>query len=114
MNKNEVLGEAREIISRSIIDCGKKFIDIDIFQPSIIFMKNLLSKDYLKLEFNLDDTEILIFHNSTDDYTFNGDVRYTCFLTRVPKVLEYVLAHEKIKPLIAQIKKRKEEVIPVP
>jgi hypothetical protein len=70
-------------------------------------MDMILAKDYLKVHFNSErpDDDILIFHNSEDEYAHNGDVGFTCFLSQVPKVLEHVRKHKKVLTLIKEIGK---------
>lgn len=105
----EIIKKGTEIIESCLDKCERVHFDVNVFKPNQEVMNMLLDKDYFKLHFNGDelDSSILIFHNSEDKYAHNGDIKFTCYLTQVPKVLEYVRKHKKVIALIKEIKKKK-------
>ena len=98
-----------EIIESCLNNCGVLQFEASIFKPSQDIMNAMLSKDYLKLHFNGDDpySSILIFHNSEDKYPHNGNIKFNCYLSQVPEVLECVRKHRKVIALIKKIKEVK-------
>jgi len=87
-------------------------LESTLHRPNRKIMDMLFAEDYLKLQFNSrenPDDDILIFHNSKDEYAHNGDIRITCFLRTSTKVLAYVRKNKKVKALIKKIKKYKGE-----
>ena len=105
----EVLKKGIELIESCLGNCERLHFDVNIFTPKQETMDMLLNKDYFKLYFNGDDpdSEILIFHNSEDKYAHNGDIKFTCYLSKVPKVLECVKRYQKVIDLIKEMKKKK-------
>ena len=107
--KVEIIKKGTEIIKSCLGKCGSMHLNIYIKKPNQEVMDMLLAKDYFKIHFNsvAPDNDILIFHNSEDEYAHNGDISFTCFLSQVPKVLEQVRKHKKVRALIKEIKKKK-------
>jgi len=113
MNSESIkyLRKGLEIADDCLGKCNVLRLELNVHQPSQDVMDMLLTKDYLKLCFNSaddPDDDILVFHNSKDKYSHNGDIRMTCFLSLIPEVLEYVRKHKKVLALIEKIKQRKE------
>ena len=89
-------------------NCQRLYLEADVFRPNQDTMDILLNVHYLKLCFNGDDPDsnVLIFHNSEDKYAHNGDIKFTCYLSQVPKVLECVRKNKKVIALMKEIKQR--------
>jgi len=106
----EFIRKGTEIIESCLDKCERVHVSVNFFQPNQEVMDMLLAKDYLKVHFNSisPDDNILHFHNSEDEYAHNGDIRFTCFLSQVPKVLEKVRKHEKVIALIKEVKEIKQ------
>lgn len=106
--KVEFIRKGTEIIESCLGNCESLQLAVNVFRPNQDVMDMLLDKDYLKLYFNGNDqdSEILIFHNSEDKYAHNGDIKFTCYLSQVPKVLKYAMEHKKVIALIKEIKKK--------
>ena len=107
------LRKGLEITEDCLGKCDSAHLELRVFRPSQDVMDMLLKKDYLELQFNTNDDpddNILVFHNSDDEYSHNGDICIICHLSLVPKVLEHVRKHKKVLALIkeAEIKQRKE------
>ena len=107
--KTEFIRKGIKIIESCLNNCGKLQFEANIFKPNQNIMNMMLDKDYLKLYFNGNepDSNVLIFHNSEDEYPHNGDIKFTCYLSQVPEVLVYVRKHRKVKALIKKIKQVK-------
>lgn len=105
--KAEFIRKGLEIVESCLDNCERVRLDVRLFRPNQDTMDMLLDKDYLKLNFNSDDPDsgIWEFHNSEDEYSHNGDIRFTCFLSMIPKVFKYVKKHKKVIALIKEMKK---------
>lgn len=104
------LRKGLKIAEQCIDGCNRMRLELAMFEPNLEIMDMLLAKDYLKLHFNSADPDdnILVFHNSEDEYSHNGDIRIYCFLSKAPEVLKQVRKHERVLALIKEIKQRKE------
>jgi len=104
--KVEFIKKGIGIVEFCLNNCQRLHLEAEVFKPNQDTMDILLNKDYLKLYFNGNDpdSDILIFHNSEDKYAHNGDIRFTCYLSQVPEILEYVRKHRKVKALIKKIR----------
>ena len=98
----EIIRKGTKIIESCLGNCERLHFDVNVFKPNQDVMDILLDKDYFKICFNGFDSksDILIFHNSEDKYAHNGDIKFTCFLSQVPKVLECVRKHKKVIALM--------------
>ncbi|MBE9595040.1 MAG: hypothetical protein IMF19_16360 [Proteobacteria bacterium] len=99
-----------KIVEDCLAECNKLHLEFSIFNPSRKAMNMLLEKDYLKLQFNSADNlndNIILFHNSKDEYAHNGDVRIVCHLWQAPEVLKYVRKHKKVLALIKEINRKR-------
>ena len=112
MDSNSImyLRKGLEITEDCLSGCKQLRLELTVFGPNMNTMDTLLAKDYLKLCFNSEapDDDILIFHNSEDKYSHNGDIRIVCHLWEVPKVLKHARKHKKVLALIKELNKRKE------
>ena len=106
--KTEDIKRGIEIVESCLDNCVRLHLEVNVFQPNQTIMDILLEKDYLSLRFNSEDpdNDILIFHDSEDKYAHNGDIRFTCFLHKVPEVLKYVRKHKKVTALIKEMKQK--------
>lgn len=97
-----------EIAKECLYNCNRLRLELSLFKPNQKIIDMLLAKDYIKLQFNSKnpDDDILILHNSKDEYAHNGDIRITCFLSKAPEVLAHVRKHEKVLALIKELKKK--------
>ena len=97
-----------KIVESCLDKCERLQFSVNVFRPNQDVMDMLLDKDYLKLHFNGNDldSDVLIFHNSEDEYAHNGDIAFMCFLSQSPKVLKCVRKHKKAKALIEEMKKK--------
>ncbi len=110
--KVEFIRKGIEIIEVCLNNCTGLQFEANVFKPNQDIMNVMLNKDYLKLHFNGNDpgSDILVFHNSEDKYPHNGDIKFTCYLSQVPEVLECVRKHKKVIALIKKIKKNKTKI----
>ena len=100
-----------KIAEDCLAKCGRMRLELSIFIPNQKVMDMLLEKGYLRLHFNSEDNpndNILIFHNSEDKYSHNGDIRIICYLSQSPEVFKHVRKHKKVIALIKELNKRKE------
>lgn len=83
-------------------------MELTIFRPNQAVMNMLLAKDYLELCFNSKepDDNILIFHDSEDEYSHNGSIKIICYLSQTPEVLEHARKHKKVSTLIKKLKEK--------